>query len=416
MNNKKIETFAKIFIFVLIVSNLSIIAGAYISSDGYTYTPYLHKDEKPFQTPTQEEKDLFKAIATRLVQNKDKWPINVQNIIDGAYTTTINCPRSGSKKIKQLIIFVSTGFTSYDGRCDQNGKSVRACYIWRPQYQYSDGDTKIFRAYNKIQINPNILRYKEKSQFGQWENEGILYHELLHGQLTLNDLLKDDDWIADVCNCSKSSVHIYGYHNLDEHAEIRKHQGDYVDGAAGKNGYNLGNVAFYHTVNSEDRNFEVRIDYSQEDIEKMKDLYYKENRLNDIHSYTKNMWVTHFETFTKGGMINDKPVIDYFILKGTISSGNQGTARVIFDPDNFTVSDYVTVNIITNYSSELECHTCKLYNDVDEYSPIYVEPSTEDSSPTSEYPGYTLGIFTLGMLIVGLVLISISTIMKKEKK
>lgn len=191
--------------------------------------------------PTQAEQDLFKAIRARLEGHKAQWPQAVQQTLDSIdheITLTKNCPNG--TKVSSVVLKIRTKLAHWAGSAaGEDGE-----YVWNCSPGVANGK-KTLTCDNQILLDEGKLGPEEKEKFGQIANEGLLYHELLHGQQVI-DALEDAAWLKRVCNCEfplypagDESVEDDAGKGRDAHARINEQQNTYTIDAAKKEGFTV---------------------------------------------------------------------------------------------------------------------------------------------------------------------------------
>jgi hypothetical protein len=150
-------------------------------------------------------------------------PVPVDDVIASftqPWTKVFDCP-PGSKMTK-VTVNVTTRLVAWDPALAE--KDSEGTYHWGLDWQWV-GTEKTITATNWVMLDPRVTQRDENNEpEGPRADEGLLYHELLHGQLLI-DAMKTPAWLAKACNCE-----------IDDgpadwkHAQIPGH----VDGYLGK--------------------------------------------------------------------------------------------------------------------------------------------------------------------------------------
>jgi len=119
-----------------------------------------------------------------------------------------SCRAMKDKEVESVSIDVSTQFFGFDERLAEQHREgmLGGMYIWDCK-AVKDSYTLTIECTNLLMLNPNFMvreetEKDEKKVIAIAENEMILYHELLHGQLMMNAMKDSSDslgWRADTC-------------------------------------------------------------------------------------------------------------------------------------------------------------------------------------------------------------------------
>ncbi|MCZ7382620.1 MAG: hypothetical protein O8C64_13750 [Candidatus Methanoperedens sp.] len=287
------------------------------------------------EPPTAEETQLWNNIRDRLVANQAQWPYNVNDVLSSfppnvpIIIPLFNCTNS-TAGVTKVDITVRTRLVHWNTTKYSNCTGKAGCYIWRgPQPIPIDANhVKHVDAENELMLNLSALVPFEDTDAGKSLNEGVLYHELLHGQLLIDAAKNSDKWKNDTCNCS-FNLNITGIGNDDtantSHSQITVLEGDYVDRTA------PGTVIRkQHQFNVAGPKFNVNVNLAE-------DLETKENYIFNIYPMDDNVWVDSIDSPSQGT----------FTAQGRISGG-QGRIRLIVDPPNLTIIDDITISYLSS--------------------------------------------------------------------
>ena len=193
------------------------------------------------QRPTEEEKKLFLAIAERLIRasEKEMLPHSIHDVVKSLSTEPfrkeINCTVFQESQVEKVRILIRTLLISWDE--NQSGKLENGslgAYSWNDCEIGMKKGIKTLKFTNYLMLNPGELREKERDAFGKIENEGLLYHELLHGQLLIDSMRESLSWQEKVCR------HDFDFTPVDlEHRVIYDFQSDFMKKSIVEKGYRL---------------------------------------------------------------------------------------------------------------------------------------------------------------------------------
>ena len=161
--------------------------------------------------PSEIEKQNFKAKLDRIENHSSQLPkggeVNdVIKSLTSTVTKTIDCPKDAT--LREVTVNITTKHIKWDPKLTIEGKKVPlpanriGHYIWNTPYEIK-GKEKTVTATNYIMLDPKVSDPQEKNPpFGPMADEGLLYHEFLHGQLLINAMSTDKTWKKKVCNCN----------------------------------------------------------------------------------------------------------------------------------------------------------------------------------------------------------------------
>ncbi len=164
-------------------------------------------------------------------------PINdvIKSLSTKPFRKEINCSAFQESKVEKIRILIRTLLISWDE--SQSGKLGEGClgaYSWNNCEIGIRNGIKTLKFTNYLMLNPEELREKERDDFGKIENEGLLYHELLHGQLLIDAMQESLFWQGKVCR------HDFDFTPVDmEHRVIYDLQADFMKKAVVEKGYML---------------------------------------------------------------------------------------------------------------------------------------------------------------------------------
>jgi hypothetical protein len=189
--------------------------------------------------PSQVEIDVFNAKLERLKTNVGLHPhavTEILNSLEGSIVKMVECPPSSG--IDKVVINIKTTQIKWtrnliidEEQIPINPESI-GWYQWDFSQKLEDG-MKIIDACNYIMLDSAVMVQQEASPpYGPIADEGLLYHELLHGQLVIDSIMNNSNYQAKLCNCvfdlnaSDVSDHVH-VHELEERyiEELLKKQG-----------------------------------------------------------------------------------------------------------------------------------------------------------------------------------------------
>ena len=210
--------------YFLVITLVSIVL---FSSSTPVYTSHVTKKQ-----PTADERRLFDKIFERL----EKHDVFIDTKIDDVKASLsdpvkifISCRAVRDRSIESVSIDVSTQLTSFDeALAEQHIEGMLgAVYIWDCK-AVKTSHTLTIECKNLLMLNPDFVvreetESSEKKIIAMAENEVILYHELLHGQMLL-DAMKDSNdslgWRKDACRYFAENGNVIDYSPSDAEHKI----------------------------------------------------------------------------------------------------------------------------------------------------------------------------------------------------
>jgi hypothetical protein len=176
--------------------------------------------------PSQREQDLFDQISTRVSDHSAQWPKDVSDIVlsldEGCWGMSFPCPGFG--KIEAVTFWVCTRLAAWDANPKDHDET--ASYIWDDSPTTTiKGDLKIITYNNEIMIDATYFTWDDSSTVEKILNEGLVYHEFLHGQFGI-DYLQSPASVNLACNCNTPDP---AGHSDGGHDHIPGIQDNYID-------------------------------------------------------------------------------------------------------------------------------------------------------------------------------------------
>jgi hypothetical protein len=179
------------FVLLLSASVLGVAAGGPVVAEVYAASP-------PGQ-PSDSDRVWMDRLLRRLLSNSEGMPIpvtNTLNSLDRTLDWTFDCPTGA--KLKRVQVLVSTEHVAWDPHLAGSHGSA-GTYYWGVR-MFSLGGVATITADNWLMLDPKSLEYEaKKGAGGTVVNEGLLYHELLHGELMIL-AMNSPRWKRKACN------------------------------------------------------------------------------------------------------------------------------------------------------------------------------------------------------------------------
>jgi len=191
--------------------------------------------------PTEVEKRLFDKILDRLEEHDQLIETKVDDVkksLSEPVKIFFSCRATKGKAVDSVSIDVSTQLVSFDEKLAERHKVgiLSGLYIWDCK-AVKDSYTLTIECTNLLMLNPNFLikeetEKDEKEIISKAENEMILYHEFLHGQLMINAMKDSSDslhWREDACRFFNNNNNEIDYSPSDaEHKIISGLELDFI--------------------------------------------------------------------------------------------------------------------------------------------------------------------------------------------
>jgi hypothetical protein len=289
----------------------------------------LVKGEPQTQPPTDEEKEIFR---TKINRYKDLGQKSVKNITDSlgadglGQWISIATKKCQHADYDSCEIIIKTKLVHFDcsiGPAEGDGKFGRESATVT-----IEGRVKKLKITFYLMINPDLARKAEESTAGQIDDDRLLYHELLHGQIKVDEM-KDPNWAGwkMLCECKPLSEwgDMIGAGDPD-HKVIPELEEDYIGRIARDRGYKLA-VDRRVTNADENRDFSVDIEIPDDILEK------------ETLAISWYVWKVEGVTFTKVG--------NKLTIRGKIEAGaTKGKVWVYLDPSDVGMIIHVDISAL----------------------------------------------------------------------
>lgn len=151
------------------------------------------------RAPSALEREWISRLSSQLRSNSSAMPIPVVNTLESLERTLawgFDCPKGA--RLKRVEMLVSTEHIAWDPRLAGRHGSA-GTYYWGVKL-FSLSGVATVTADNWVMLNPVTLEYEaSKADGGTVLNEGLLYHELLHGELLIL-AMATPSWQRSACN------------------------------------------------------------------------------------------------------------------------------------------------------------------------------------------------------------------------
>ena len=221
----------------------------FISSIGYAYAVEGEED------PTDAEKKLFEDVKKRVEGDKTNWPHDISQKLNLISSGTLELPARDCSKVEgttvdevrftmkgKLIKFNSTlAKKSIPEFTDQNaGADLWSCNVSVKEVGEGDERKKVKFIECDDSLMLNVAKMPDNLASQKLMNDSILFHELLHGQLLLDAMTKDEEYLKKMCQSFKETDGKVDFEPLDSgHEKIPALQGQYFKQVGEKFGFEV---------------------------------------------------------------------------------------------------------------------------------------------------------------------------------
>jgi len=182
--------------------------------------------------PTLDEKRLFDKIFERLNDHDRLIETRIDDVkgsLSEPMQIFFSCRGISGKSVESVSIDISTQFISFDEQiAGQHAEGMLGgIYIWDCK-AVKNSYTITIECKNMLMLNPSFLAREEtetneKKIISMAENEVMLYHEFLHGQLLINAMKDNNDslgWRKDACRFFANNGNVIDYSPSDAEHKI----------------------------------------------------------------------------------------------------------------------------------------------------------------------------------------------------
>jgi hypothetical protein len=191
--------------------------------------------------PTENEKRLFEKILARLDEHfsmMNKETGDVEHSFSSPLKIFFSCRTLANKEVESVSISVKTQLSSFDQTLAAQHPTglLGGMYVWDCT-AVKDRYTLTIECVNTLMLNPDFLvkeetETEEKKIVAMAENEMVLYHELLHGELMIDAMQDSNDkagWRKDACTFFANNNNEIDYEPSDgDHKIISPLELDYL--------------------------------------------------------------------------------------------------------------------------------------------------------------------------------------------
>lgn len=190
------------------------------------FIPVLGDDYVP---PTTQEQQLYNKLLDEFerlnVEKKD-----VSEILDTFdKPMIISFPCNSTDQNDLVVSIVKTKLAKFDETQTHEGVITGGTYTWKCTVTTTEGKITM-DCDNELKINSNYLTQdvERDPRIKKVENQVMIYHELLHGQLMIDAIMSSDKWRNDTCNKPPEGKIDYSYSDKT-HKIINPLQQEFAD-------------------------------------------------------------------------------------------------------------------------------------------------------------------------------------------
>src|SRR5574337_7386 len=169
-----------------------------------------------YETPTTQETNLF----GQLFGEFEKDDVAKKDVTDVIQTfgkpLIISFPCNANDTNNFVGAVITTRLAKFDETTVHEDKVVGGTYTWDCLVTSEVGKVTL-QCNNELRLNPNVLLNGTgvDPAVHQVENEVVLYHEFLHGQLMIDAIKSPGTWRHEICNKTPKEEIDYSYADPD---------------------------------------------------------------------------------------------------------------------------------------------------------------------------------------------------------
>ncbi len=164
-------------------------------------------------SPTVQEQQLYKKLLSEF-ERLDVEKKNVSEILETFENPLIiSFPCDSTDLNNQVVSVIKTKLTRFDEtQTHEEGVITGGTYTWKCTVTTSEGKITI-DCDNELKINSDYLTQdvQKDPRIKKIENQIMMYHEFLHGQLMIDAIKSSEKWRDDTCNKPPGEKIDYSY-------------------------------------------------------------------------------------------------------------------------------------------------------------------------------------------------------------
>ncbi len=192
-----------------------------------------------YEIPTKQEQSLF----SQLLGQFEKVDVPKKDVTDVIQTLgkplIISFPCNSNDTNNFVVAAITTRLAKFDETTVHEDQIIGGSYTWDCLVTTEAGKVTL-QCNNKLRLNPDVLLNETgvDPPVHQVENDVVLYHEFLHGQLMIDAIKSTATWRHEICNKAPQETIDYLYADPDHKlinplqssfaSELMEHQGGEV--------------------------------------------------------------------------------------------------------------------------------------------------------------------------------------------
>ncbi|MGI0045950.1 MAG: hypothetical protein ACREBB_01995 [Nitrosotalea sp.] len=169
-----------------------------------------------YEPPTQQEQNLFSQLFSQF----EKITVAKKDVTDVIQTfekpLIISFPCNSTDTNNFIIAVITTRLAKFDDATAHEDQVIGGTYTWNCLVT-TEAEKVTLQCNNELRLNSNLLLNgtSVNPQVHQVENDVVLYHEFLHGQLMIDAIKSSETWRHEICNKTPQETIDYSYADPD---------------------------------------------------------------------------------------------------------------------------------------------------------------------------------------------------------
>ena len=169
-----------------------------------------------YEAPTKQEQSFF----VQLLDQFEKIDVPKKDVTDVVQTfgkpLIISFPCNANDTNNFVVAVITTRQAKFDDTTVHEDQVIGGTYTWDCLVTTEAGKITL-QCNNELRLNPNVLLNGTgvDPAVHQVENDIVLYHEFLHGQLMIDAIKSPGAWRNEICNRTPEETIDYSYADPD---------------------------------------------------------------------------------------------------------------------------------------------------------------------------------------------------------
>lgn len=169
-----------------------------------------------YEPPTQQEQNIF----SQLLGEFEKDDVAKKDVTDVIQTfgkpLIISFPCNSNDTNNFVVAVITTRLNKFDDTAVHEDQVIGGTYTWNCLIT-TEAEKVTLQCNNELRLNSNILLNGTgvDPTVHQVENQVVLYHEFLHGQLMIDAIKSPGVWRHEICNKTPQETMDYSYADPD---------------------------------------------------------------------------------------------------------------------------------------------------------------------------------------------------------